>query len=220
LASPSARQDEGTWRTRTVVGLVVGILGFLVLVGTLFARSDALTKAVSGIGLVGALVFGIFAQVRYPRVSARHGATIAVILLIFDLVLAVTMGVVGYQRGHRPVDVTARVMLDGNEAVRTGQIAMLDVAVAERRPRLDVVFRVSDHNPQTSNCAPLTELRITPVQSGNSGVPITAEPGAHVLVPVLIDTRNLHLEIEVRNIHNDNGCAVDLAVTSARLTSE
>jgi hypothetical protein len=207
------------WRARTVIGLVFGGLWFIVLIGVLFVMTEAPARAMTGIALVAGVIGVVFAQIKYPRVAPRHGQTIMVLLLTADILLTFALGVFGYYRTHRPIDVTARVMLDGNHAVRPGQHAVLDVAITESRPRLDVLFRVSDHNPLTSNCAPLTALSITPVQGGNSGVPVTADDGGHVVVPVLVDTRNLHLEIEVRNAHNDKGCEVDLAVTSARLIS-
>jgi hypothetical protein len=211
--------DVGAWRARTVIGLVFGGLWFLVLIGVLFVITEAPTRAMTGIALVAGVVGVVFAQVRYPRVAPRHGQTIMVLLLVVDVALTLALGGFAYHRAHRPIDVTAAVTLSRNLSVLPGQSAALDLAIVDRRSTLDVVFRVSDHNPETGICAPQTELRITPLQNGNRGEPISVEPGAHVRVPVLAAARSLHLEVEVRNVRQDNGCAVDIAVTSARLTS-
>jgi hypothetical protein len=216
LTSPA---QEAAWPTRTVVGLIIGVLGLLVEFGVAFVLFDALTVAVTGISALAVIAGGFFAQAKYPRVSARHGPAIVRLLLAVVVLAAVAMGGAGYHRAHRAIDVTARVQLGGNLAVLPGRSATLDLAVPESRPRFTVLFRVSDHNPQTGICAPQTELRVTPVRNGNHGETVTADDTGHVVVPVFAHARDLHLEVEVRNVHRDNGCAVDIAVTSARLIS-
>lgn len=218
--SAELRTEPGEgYSGRFWLGLVAALVWSAVLLAVYTARSASTVSTVVGVvAAVTPFVALLLGSVGLPRMPPRVIRTIVGGVLAADAVLTVGWGGLALYQANRDIDLRAAAHPSGATDVRDGgPHAAIDLVITEHRDRLRVTLRAEDHNPVTGICTPFTRLTVTPTIGGNSAPAITAGLGEPMLIEVPQGTRDLHLDIAVRNIKGDRNCGVNLAVTTATL---
>lgn len=216
-------QDDRRLRDRHIkIAALIALVWAIGLLLYLSITSDGVVRAAAFIGtIIGGLLGGLGAYYQnrpVPPISRAVVVAAVGALLVVDG-LSTLGGLVWHvYQANRSIDVTARVTLDRNIDVLPGGHARLDVDIVASRAAIVIVFRVTDHNRAIGSCMPNTRLAVTPDTAGNRGSTTTAVPGEPVTLRLPSGARRLSLDITVVNVRNDVNCAVDVAVSSAKLT--
>jgi hypothetical protein len=198
----------------------------IVLVGFFIAKTGGVVTTVvsvmTGFTTIATFILGVL-QIRVPRlppIGPRATRGVVASILAIEFLVTVGLGGWSWHLATRDVDVLAKVALTGSRDVRPGGSIGLDVPVTAHRDGIELVFGIVDHNAETGNCAPFTELLVVPSSAGNSGRQVRAVPDRPVWVGFARGATKLHLDVTVTNIKGDRNCGVDLSVTSAKLTNK
>ncbi len=190
----------------------------LCVAGTLL--SSTLGTVIGVVSGIGGLVLGTG-----YRIQARIGRPIARVALVLILILEllVTCWWIGstIYASWREVDLLAEVKLDHGSDVRPGVSGItLYTPIPVERDGIELIFRVSDHNPKLGICAPFIEISAKSTANGRSATSVHALPDKKVWVDIPPHSKDIHLEITLESSRNDTNCSVDLSVSRATLRNK
>jgi hypothetical protein len=192
-------KSEGVVRVASTFAAIAGAIG-------------AVVQLLTGAGV-------IFQQRKFPSISRQMAVRLTAILLLIDIASTGAWLTWHAYQVNRAIDITAQVRLRNNIGVHPGEHADFDVDINAQRDHIAIVFMADDHNINIGTCLPNTKLSVRPYTAGNPGATITATPGEPFSLPLAENTSYLHLDVTVKNVRNDNNCAVDIAVLDAKLTN-
>jgi hypothetical protein len=206
-----------------VVAWAVTLLIILTLKSDGVVRVASAFAAIAGaIGTVLQLLTGagvIFQQRKFPSISRQMTARLTAIVLLINIVSTAGWLAWHLYQVNRAIDITAQVQLRNNIGVRPGAHADFDVNINVPRSHIVILFRADDHNIKIGTCLHNTRFLVRPYTAGNPGATTNVTPGEPLSLRLADNTRHLHLDVTVTNIRNDDNCAVDIAVSSAKLTN-
>ncbi|MFD7772467.1 hypothetical protein [Streptomyces sp. NPDC059787] len=114
----------------------------------------------------------------------------------------------------RPVDVSHDVDLDVTAPLVDGDTVTGSLHTDDREPRLTLVFDVAPHDPAAPVCVPGTELTVTSRTGAGKDQVRTGAPGTEFVFTLGRGAGDVELSVL---LHAEQGCEVDLSVTSAYL---
>ncbi|HSV65662.1 MAG TPA: hypothetical protein VLJ59_07125 [Mycobacteriales bacterium] len=212
--------SNGWPKVRALVALF-WTAGLLIFLGAVSEGAVSLAAYLGGLAAPVAAIGSYFQPRRFPKLSRQAGISAVAAVLLLDLVGTVIWAALSWYDANRAIDVTARITLVGSVDVLPDEQehARFDVDITDPRSQIVIMFKVDDHKAEIGSCVPNTELHVTPDYAGNRGATETVTPGGSLTLNMFSHTRHLRLKIAVKNIRGDSNCAVDIAVSSAKLTN-
>ncbi|MFE9924800.1 hypothetical protein ACFYQA_25420 [Streptomyces sp. NPDC005774] len=115
---------------------------------------------------------------------------------------------------NRPVDVTHRVRLDSAPPLVHGDTVIASVHTDAPKPRLTITFDVTAHDPAAPVCTPGSELTVAFTAGTGKDQVRTGAPGTQFTFALGRGMTDIKLSVL---LHAEQGCRLDLSVTSAQL---
>jgi hypothetical protein len=204
-------------------GTVLAAVWTILLLGILATVGEGIghwLAAVSGLILTVSGVYGVvFQQRKFPSIGRRAIRLAVALILCIDLILTLFWLGWYYYQTHRAIDITAQAVLHRNVNVRPGARGGLDVDVRAQRSHIVVVFRIVDYNGDQGSCVPNTRLSVTPSAGGSQGETASISSAEALDLSLAPSAQHVHLDIVVTNTRSDSNCAVNISVSSVKLTT-
>jgi hypothetical protein len=221
--APDARAGRERVAWAVAVGGLVGIA--LALMQTVERINELLALVISALSAVGTLlavpwISTRLTKARLPSLASRPAMILVRVALAAELVVAVVWLGVRYHQWSSEIDVLDRVTPQELVNVSPGAEVEVEVPVSAVRSSVAVTIEITDHNPDGGICAPFTTVAIRQAHRAIHGSPRTAHSGERVTISTPRTGERLRLGIAVGNQQGDRNCAVDLRISSARLTND
>jgi hypothetical protein len=184
---------------------------------------EILTVVVSAVSAAGAVLAAFsthLAKARVPSLTGRAGTTVVCVVLSVELLFSVGWSLLSAYQDGREIDVLDQIVPPHSRGVLPGTEIAVTVPVRRDRAAIALEIEITDHNPGSGVCAPMATLGVWRANRTVRADPVTARRGERVTISAPKTGDRTTIGIDVGNEQSDRNCAVDVRITSARLTNK